>query len=383
MPIPKHIDRQTAGANDSPLPSLDELRCIVPLAAREQNFVQRASDTIKRILTGEDPRLLVIAGPCSLSHLDAAGEYALRLTKLARELEDEMFLVLRAYIHKPRTCLGWKGFAVDPFLDGSNCTAYGLRATREFFVSLSQIGVPLAVEALDPLVHQYVEEMVSWTAIGARTTESQMHREYASGLAHAVGFKNPTSGKLQPAFDAVRAARSAHSRIAVDSSGRLTQTVTAGNPFAHIVLRGGPAPNYQPAAVQACAEELLHNALPPWVIVDCSHGNSQKEAQRQVHVFKECLRQITAGSSPIRGLMLESNIFGGAQKMHEHAAKLIPGLSLTDECLSWEDTEELLCAGAQQLRKRRLERITLDRQPLRIQPPAAQMPRLQHPDGTA
>jgi 3-deoxy-7-phosphoheptulonate synthase len=333
------------------LPSPAQLRLEHACSAVEKKAVAESKRTVKRILCGEDPRLLVIVGPCSISDVATAREYADRLRSLAGEVEDKMYLVMRAYFQKPRTKLGWKGLMFDPFLDGSNKMREGLSLARGLLCELARMGVPAASEALDPLAYEYIEDLVSWTAIGARTCESQVHREYASGLSSAVGFKNAVNGDIEAALNGATAARSKHTFLTANADGGFAQRVTSGNPYAHLVLRGGRRPNYSAEEVARCIGKLEEYGLPRWLVIDCSHGNSGKNASNQPLVFADCIEQKKQGNRAIKGLMLESNLYGGSQKMPANAGEFIPGVSVTDACISWEATRTLLLTAAERLHK--------------------------------
>jgi 3-deoxy-7-phosphoheptulonate synthase len=333
----------------SPQKIKERLPC--PEEIEQQVFHHRQA--IQKCLRGEDPRLMVIVGPCSIHDPEAGLEYAERLAGLARKVEDRMLIIMRVYFEKPRTTIGWKGFISDPWLDGSNDVESGLIKARELLLEVASLGLPAATEFLDPIVPQYTTDLISWAAIGARTTESQTHREMASGLSMPVGFKNATSGSLQIALDAVASARASHSFIGIDEAGQTAIVTTTGNSDAHIILRGGDRPNYHREDIQRAQEKL--GALPGsadsrMIIVDCSHGNSNKDYTLQPIVFHNVVDQYVAGSKVILGLMLESFLTEGKQ-IFPSSTPLIYGTSITDACISWEMTEETLLAAYVKLLK--------------------------------
>ncbi|HVW22284.1 MAG TPA: 3-deoxy-7-phosphoheptulonate synthase [Opitutaceae bacterium] len=302
-----------------------------------------ARQALHRTIFGDDHRFLLIAGPCSIHDVEAGREYAERLAKLAREVQDRVQLVMRVYFEKPRTTVGWKGLIMDPHLDGSHDIAAGLRLARAFLREVLQLGLPTATEFVDPITPQYIGDLVCWAAIGARTTESQTHRQVASGLSMPIGFKNGTDGSIQTAVNAIRAAMQPHTFLSVSMQGRVSAVATRGNPDCHVVLRGGSSgPNYGPEHV-AQAEKLLEKAgLRKAVLVDCSHDNSSKQPERQPEVMRAVLAQVAAGNSTIIGGMLESNLHAGSQPFPQPREKLKYGVSITDACIDWETTESLV-----------------------------------------
>ena len=304
-------------------------------------FIQRSRDTITNILKGVDPRLIVIVGPCSVHNPKEALDYAENLANLNKEVSDTLFLVMRVYFEKPRTSIGWKGLVNDPFLNGSFCIEEGLTMARQLMHDITQVGLPIATEALDPIVPQYLHDYVSWTAIGARTTGSQTHREISSGLSSPVGFKNSIDGDLSTAVHAMKSASSSHSFLGVNLDGEVATVETTGNDAVHIVLRGGHVPNHDSISVAECEETLRAADFTPSIIIDCSHGNSQKNHKRQPLVAENVVSQIMEGNTSIKGLMLESNIKEGNQPVSS-LNKLTNGLSVTDECIDWRTTETLL-----------------------------------------
>jgi 3-deoxy-7-phosphoheptulonate synthase len=306
-------------------------------------------DAIQKILNKEDKRLLVIVGPCSIHDEKAAYEYAGKLKKLRDEVSEALFVVMRVYFEKPRTSVGWKGLINDPRLDGSCDIPDGLRKAREILLRINEIGVPAATEFLETITPQYVADLVSWACIGARTTESQVHREMASGLSMPVGFKNGTDGKLASAINAIVAAKTGQSFLGIDQNGHTCVVKTGGNPWAHIVLRGGQQPNYDPINIEQARLKLIEKSLLENIMVDCSHGNSMKKYQGQAIVWRNVIDQYIAGNDSLSGLMLESNLFEGNQKFSGDLSSLKYGVSITDECISWETTEHLLRSAAEKL----------------------------------
>ncbi len=314
-----------------------------PMTERANSTVIEGRRTIESILNREDQRMLAVVGPCSIHDPKAALEYAEKLKKLHERFSSRLFIVMRIYFEKPRTTLGWRGLIVDPCLDGSYNIAHGLRIARDLLLTINGMGLPAASEMLDPIVPQYIADLISWAAIGARTTESQTHRDMASGLSMPVGFKNGTGGNLQLALDALQSARHTHSFIGIDQEGRTCVLKTRGNNATHIILRGGRSgPNYYEENVEE-AEELFEKAgLTPAVMVDCSHANSGKTSVRQERVLHSIMDQRRRGRSAIFGFMVESNLAPGKQKSDIPLGELEYGKSITDECVGWEKTEEML-----------------------------------------
>jgi 3-deoxy-7-phosphoheptulonate synthase len=306
-------------------------------------------EAIEKILRKEDQRLLVIVGPCSIHDEKAAYEYAGKLKKLRDKVSETLFVVMRVYFEKPRTSVGWKGLINDPRLDGTCDISDGLRKAREILLQINEIGVPAATEFLETITPQYVADLVSWACIGARTTESQTHREMASGLSMPVGFKNGTDGKLSAAINAIVAAKTPQSFLGIDQNGHTCVVKTGGNPWAHIVLRGGQQPNYDPISIEQARLKLIGKNLLENIMVDCSHGNSMKKHQGQAIVWRNVVDQYIAGNDSMIGLMLESNLFEGNQKFSADLLSLKYGVSITDECISWETTERLLLSAAEKL----------------------------------
>lgn len=333
-----------------------ELKRRIPVSERLAETVVRGRETIRRILARQDPRLLVVVGPCSIHDPMSAYEYAERLAALAPEVEDRLFLVMRVYFEKPRTTIGWKGLINDPHLDGSGDIEAGLILARRILRDLGDMAVPTATEFLDPVVPRYLCDLVSWAAIGARTTESQTHREMASGLSMPVGFKNGTDGSLQTALDAMRSAQHQHDFLGIDDEGITSIVRTMGNPDGHVILRGGrERPNYDPESLAQAAERLEAAGLPPVLMVDCSHANSGKQHARQEEVWQSLLAQRIAGPTSLIGAMIESHLEEGNQPFPADKSTLRYGVSITDACVGWETTARMLREGAERLRA--VERI--------------------------
>ncbi|MFO7803790.1 MAG: 3-deoxy-7-phosphoheptulonate synthase [Desulfovermiculus sp.] len=326
-----------------------QLKEELPISKTAQDSVQSGRKAIQNILDKKDRRLLVISGPCSIHDEEAALDYAQRLARLSRQVDQTMLVVMRVYFEKPRTTVGWKGLINDPHLDDSCDVETGLYRARKLLMQINEMGLPVATEMLDPITPQYVADLVSWSAIGARTTESQTHRQMASGLSMPVGFKNSTDGNLGTAVNAMQAARANQTFLGIDQDGRTCVVKTQGNAYGHVVLRGGEKPNYDPISIEETRLNLIKKGLPEAVVVDCSHANCHKKHQGQGNVFKNVLEQILQGNEAILGVMLESNIHEGKQKFTGDFSALKYGVSITDECISWETTEELLNWGHKRL----------------------------------
>jgi len=325
------------------LPTPQQVKEELPASAKAQECVLRSRATIRDILDGRDRRLFVVVGPCSIHDLAAAREYAARLRQLAPEVAGSLYLVMRVYFEKPRTTIGWKGLINDPDMDDSFHIEKGIRLARGLLIELAESGLPAATEALDPIMPQYLQELITWTAIGARTTESQTHREMASGLSTPVGFKNGTDGSLEVAINALQSARHPHHFLGITQQGQSAVFRTRGNPHAHIVLRGGGGrPNYDSVSVALCEQALAEAGLPQNIVVDCSHGNSNKDPSLQPLVAENCVNQVLEGNRSIVGLMLESHLEAGSQKIPPDRSLLRYGVSVTDACIDWATTERLL-----------------------------------------
>jgi 3-deoxy-7-phosphoheptulonate synthase len=326
-----------------PLLSPRALKALSPAAEAVNDFVAQARARVIRILNREDPRLLVIIGPCSIHDQASALEYASRLSRLQQEFIGRLEIVMRVYFEKPRTIIGWKGLINDPHLDGSQDIETGLKIARKLLLEIAGLGLPAATEFLDPIVPQYTADLITWAAIGARTTESQTHREMASGLSMPVGLKNATDGSLQVAIDAMGATRHAHSFLGINEEGVTSIVRTHGNPNAHVVLRGGRArTNYDAASIQAAEQKLIAENLPPVLMVDCSHANSEKKFARQEEVWHSVIEQRLGGTRSLIGLMVESHLNEGNQPIPKTLDQLRYGVSITDSCIGWEATERIL-----------------------------------------
>jgi len=333
------------------LPTPEQVKAALPLTPTASATVRRGREAIQRILDRRDHRLFVVIGPCSVHDIKAAHDYAARLKRLADELSDTLYIVMRVYFEKPRTTVGWKGLINDPFMDDSFHIEKGLYLARELLLHLAELGLPTATEALDPITPQYLHDLITWTAIGARTTESQTHREMASGLSTPLGFKNGTDGGLKVAINALQSAARPHHFLGINQGGQCAVFRTKGNRYGHVVLRGGNGrANYDAASIAQCERELKDNKLPCNIAVDCSHGNSNKDPARQPLVAEDCVRQIATGNRSIVGLMLESNIHAGNQPIPEDLSKLKYGVSVTDACIDWETTEKLLRGAREKLK---------------------------------
>ncbi|MGQ7246705.1 3-deoxy-7-phosphoheptulonate synthase [Halomonas sp. V046] len=334
------------------LPSPQDLKRELPLSSTLAERVDAQRQQIRDILDGHDDRLLVVVGPCSIHDPEAALVYAERLKALADKVQDRVLVVMRVYVEKPRTTVGWKGLAYDPDLDGSGDIARGLMLSRKLMRDIVTLGLPVATEVLQPMIAPYLDDLLAWVAIGARTTESQLHREMASGLEAVVGFKNATSGDVQVALDAIQSAAHPHQHFAMAEDGRPQMRSTKGNPNTHLVLRGGHGePNYQADAVAATRRAIVEAGLAPRLMVDCSHANARKDHRRQSEVMLDVLNQRLAGDRALVGVMLESQLHEGKQPLVP--GKLRYGVSVTDACIGWETTEHLLMSAAERLAERR------------------------------
>lgn len=328
-----------------------ELKAKLPLTDSARNTVAAGRNAVRDILDHKDHRLFVVIGPCSIHDVKAAHEYADRLKALADEVSDTLLLVLRVYFEKPRTTVGWKGLINDPYMNDTFKIEDGLHIARQLLVDMAEKGLPTATEALDPITPQYLQDLITWSAIGARTTESQTHREMSSGLSSPVGFKNGTDGSLEVAINAMLSVRSQHRFLGIDIDGKTAITVTRGNPYGHVVLRGGGGkPNYDSVSV-ALAEQALEKAkVSTNIMVDCSHANSNKDPALQTLVLENITNQILEGNRSIVGLMVESNLRHGNQSIPADLSQLEYGVSVTDGCIGWDDTEQSLRTMAERLR---------------------------------
>ena len=337
----KEIDNlHIIGQEELPEPGI--LKDELPLEGEALQTVLQGHEGVKGVLDREDPRMIVVVGPCSIHNVEEAIEYAERLKPLAEELSDSLLILMRVYFEKPRTSVGWEGLIYDPHLDGSHRIDHGLRIGRELMLKVAQIGLPIAVEALDLITPQYLQDLVTWTAVGARTTESPTHRKLASGISSAVGFKNNVDGNLAVAVNAIRSASATHSFISITEDGKVAVFRTAGNPHCHVILRGGKSPNYDRDSVANCESELRKAGLTENVMIDCSHGNSQKDFRKQEQVLDDVAQQVVDGNQSIVGVMLESNLLEGNQPIPDDPEEISYGVSVTDACVGWDATEVML-----------------------------------------
>jgi 3-deoxy-7-phosphoheptulonate synthase len=328
------------------MPSPEEVHARVPISDKASDVVFEGRETVKRILNRTDPRLFIVVGPCSIHDPIAGYDYAQRLKKLADEVQGTLYLVMRVYFEKPRTSVGWKGFINDPRMDDSFHIEEGMEKARAFLLRVTDLGLPAATEALDPIAPQYIGDLISWTAIGARTSESQTHREMASGLSTPVGFKNSTDGNIEVAINAMKSCARPHSFLGINIEGRSTIVRTRGNSYGHIVLRGGGgSANYDSVSIAMTEKALIDAKFAPNIVVDCSHANSLKDPYVQPLVMADCVHQIREGNRSIVGLMIESNIEGGNQPIPDDLSKLKYGCSVTDPCIDWSTTETMIRKG--------------------------------------
>ena len=334
-----------------PLESPSDLARKYPLSKEQSTMISEYRATISNILRGIDNRLLAVVGPCSIHDPEAALEYADKLRKLSDQVSDVLFVVMRTYFEKPRTTVGWKGLLLDPDLNGTYDIEKGLEVARKLLLEISNKGLPLGCEVLDPIVPQYIDELMSWSSIGARTTESQTHRNLASGLSVPVGFKNSTSGDLTNAINAIRSAAAPASFIGINKEGMTSVFRTKGNDCGHLILRGGSVPNYYEDDVENARKLLEKNGMNPAIIIDCSHGNSRKDFTRQKRVLRSVIDQVAFGERAIKGFMLESNLFEGNQSIDCSKDELKYGVSVTDACIGWDETERIMLHSAEILRK--------------------------------
>jgi 3-deoxy-7-phosphoheptulonate synthase len=345
MPLTEDINV----VSTKPLITPRALKQRLPLTPAATQTVLAGRRAIRDILERKDHRLLVVLGPCSIHDEGAALEYAGRLAKLSRELDDQLCIVMRTYFEKPRTTIGWKGLINDPHLDGSYDLSGGLALARKILIAIAEMGLPTATEVLDPIVPQYISDLLCWASIGARTTESQTHRELASGLSTVVGFKNSTDGNLHIAINAMLSARGPHRFLGIDQDGQTCVVETKGNPWGHIILRGGAQPNYDRVSVAETQEFLEKAGLRPLIMVDCSHANCHKRYELQAEVFKDVVQQRLDGNPALIGLMLESHLHEGNQPLAGAPGQLTYGTSITDPCLGWDATEKLLVYAHERL----------------------------------
>ena len=348
MTFPNAFENLNVVAQQPLLPPA-QLHETVAASEAAMRTVGSARATVARILTGQDPRLLVVVGPCSIHDIDAAMDYARKLAAERERHAADLLIVMRVYFEKPRTTVGWKGLINDPRMDDSFHIEEGLHLARQLLVDLNDMGLPCGTEALDPITPQYLGDLIAWSAIGARTTESQTHREMASGLSSPVGFKNGTDGNLDVALNAMLSAAQPHTFLGINGEGQVALTQTRGNAFGHLILRGGNEPNYDSVSVTQAESELRAAQLPCNIVIDCSHANSRKKHALQNLVLKDVVGQIVDGCRSIKGVMLESNLFEGNQKLGDPKA-LRYGVSITDACLGWDDTAAGLRDAALRLR---------------------------------
>ena len=327
-----------------------EIKSQVPLTDLAEITVLKSRQELEAILDGKDQRKFLVVGPCSIHDVQAAEDYAKRLKTLAERVKDKLLLVMRVYFEKPRTTVGWKGLINDPDLDDSFHIEKGLIMARELLIKIAELGLPTATEALDPIVPQYISDLISWTAIGARTTESQTHREMASGLSMPVGFKNSTDGSIQVALNALQSAREPHHFLGINEEGQVSIFRTIGNAYGHIILRGSDRkPNFDADSVKLAEEKLKEAQLPCKIVIDCSHGNSKKNHKLQGSVFENVIQQIQDGNTSVVGMMLESNLYEGNQPIPTDREQLKYGVSVTDKCIDWEETEKIVLAAYEML----------------------------------
>ena len=319
-----------------------ELKKTISVSDKGKENILTSRQTVDNIFSGKDERLMVIVGPCSIHDIGAAKEYALKLQSLQKEVEKSIYLVMRVYFEKPRTTVGWKGLISDPDMDNSLDVEKGLRQGREFLAWLADEGIPSATEALNPITPQYLGDLISWCAIGARTTESQTHREMSSGLSMTVGFKNGTDGNLNMAINAIKACSSPQSFLGINDEGKISTFKAIGNKSSHIVLRGGTKPNYNRDDIIKCENLLTENGLAARIMIDCSHDNSNQDYRNQGKVVEDVTSQISAGNKSIFGLMLESNLFSGKQKILDNQDEMEYGISVTDGCIDWKETHKVI-----------------------------------------
>ncbi|HIK03937.1 MAG TPA: 3-deoxy-7-phosphoheptulonate synthase [Trichormus sp. M33_DOE_039] len=328
----------------------NEVKSKAPLTKSAEQTVWKFRKEIEQILDFQDRRKFIVVGPCSIHDPEAALEYAKRLKDLGDRVQDKLLLIMRVYFEKPRTTVGWKGLINDPDMDDSFHVEKGLLIARNLLVKLAELGLPSATEALDPIIPQYLGELITWSAIGARTTESQTHREMASGLSMPVGFKNGTDGNIQVALNALHSARTPHNFLGINPKGQVSVFETKGNAYGHVILRGGSQPNFDAESVQQVEAQLKQANLPPRIVIDCSHGNTSKNYKLQAAVLENVVQQIVDGNTSIVGMMLESHLSAGNQPINCPKSELKYGVSVTDPCIGWEETEQIILAAHEKLR---------------------------------
>jgi 3-deoxy-7-phosphoheptulonate synthase len=327
-----------------------EVKSKLPLTKSAEQTVLNFRQEIQHILDFQDRRKFIVVGPCSIHDPNAALEYSEKLKVLAERVQDKLLLIMRVYFEKPRTTVGWKGLINDPDMDDSFHLENGILMARNLLLKITELGLPTGTEALDPIIPQYISELVTWSAIGARTTESQTHREMASGLSMPVGFKNGTDGNIQVALNALHSAKSPHNFLGINQKGQVSVFQTKGNAYGHVILRGGSQPNFDPVNVKLVEEKLKEAGLPPRIAIDCSHGNTNKDYKLQSAVFENVIQQIVDGNTSIVGMMLESNLYEGNQPITGKREELQYGVSVTDKCISWEETEKIILAAHEKIK---------------------------------
>jgi 3-deoxy-7-phosphoheptulonate synthase len=336
--------------NSQVLISPTQLKAELPLVPELEQRILAYRSQIKNILDFSDRRKFIVVGPCSIHDVTGAMEYAARLKELSDRVSDKLLLIMRVYFEKPRTTVGWKGLINDPDLNDSFNVEKGFHIGRQLLLDITKLGLPTATEALDPIVPQYIGDLIAWAAIGARTTESQTHREMASGLSMPVGFKNGTDGSIKVALNALQSAMQPHNFLGINQQGQVSVFQTTGNDYGHVILRGGEGkPNYDPVSVAEVETALKKANMPPRIVVDCSHGNSNKDYRLQPIVMESVIQQVVAGNTSIVGLMLESHLSEGSQSIPADLSQLKYGVSVTDKCINWEQTEEIILAAHQRL----------------------------------
>jgi 3-deoxy-7-phosphoheptulonate synthase len=327
-----------------------DIKTRLPITKSAEHTVLNYRQQLEHILDFQDRRKFIVVGPCSIHDTKAAIEYAEKLKMLADKVKDKLLLIMRVYFEKPRTTVGWKGLINDPDMDDSFHVEKGLLTARNLLLKITELELPAGTEALDPIIPQYISELITWSAIGARTTESQTHREMSSGLSMPVGFKNGTDGNIQVALNALHSAKSPHNFLGINNKGQVSVFQTRGNPYGHVILRGGNQPNYDAANVKLIEEKLKETNLPPRIVVDCSHGNTNKDYRLQSKVFEDVIQQIVDGNTSIVGMMLESHLYEGNQPLNCQPEELKYGVSVTDKCIGWEETEKIILAAHEKLR---------------------------------
>ncbi|YAF96835.1 MAG: 3-deoxy-7-phosphoheptulonate synthase [Nodularia sp. CChRGM 3473] len=328
----------------------NEVKLRLPLTKSAEQTVLKHRQEIKNILDFQDRRKFIVVGPCSIHDTQAAMEYSQKLKVLSERVKDKLLLIMRVYFEKPRTTVGWKGLINDPDMDDSFHVENGLLIARSLLLKIAELGLPAGTEALDPIIPQYISELITWSAIGARTTESQTHREMASGLSMPVGFKNGTDGNIQVALNALQSTQSPHNFLGINHKGQVSVFQTKGNTYGHVILRGGNQPNFDAANVQLVEEKLKQANLSPRIVIDCSHGNTNKDYKLQSTVLENVIQQIVDGNTSIVGMMLESHLYEGNQPITGKREELKYGVSVTDKCISWDETEKIILAAYERLK---------------------------------